>query len=189
MSSLGLLASGNPATGTTAAPVLKSRPMSSILDLIRNCEVNRFDPGQNVIQQGDETGRLYVLIDGEVEVVKNDVQVATAKQPGAVFGEMAILLGGPHTATVRALKPSSFYVLENPREFLNGSPEACLHLCELLARRIDALNRYLVDVKRQFEGHDHIGMVDGVLETLMHRHTGGRVRPKDSTIRHGELPG
>jgi hypothetical protein len=36
-------------------------------------------------------------------------------------------------------------------------------------RPAQSINRYLVDVKRQYEGHDHLGMVDDVLETLMHR--------------------
>ena len=162
--------------------------MSSILQLLGNREMCRFDAGQVVMQQGAQTGRLYFLIEGEVEILKDEVRVATSSQPGAVFGEMAILLGGAHTATVRSVKPSAFYIVENPLEFLNASPATCLHVCGLLARRLDALNRYLVDVKRQFEGHDHIGMVDEVLETLLHRHASDRIRPKESTIRHGELP-
>ena len=56
-------------------------------------------------------------------------------------------------------------------------------------RRLDALNRYLVDIKGQFDGHDHLGMVDSVLETLMRRQMPTRVRPSESTIRHGQLPG
>jgi hypothetical protein len=86
------------------------------------------------------------------------------------------------------VEPSSFYIVENPRELLESSPAICLHVCELLARRLDALNNYLVDVKRQFEGHDHIGMVDQVLETLLHRQPRDRVRPNESTIRRGEFP-
>jgi CRP-like cAMP-binding protein len=82
---------------------------------------------------------------------------------------MSVLLGCPHTATVRALKPSRFAVIEHPREFLMSSPESSLEVATLLARRLDALSKYLVDVKRQYEGHDHLGMVDEVLETLMHR--------------------
>jgi hypothetical protein len=85
------------------------------------------------------------------------------------------------------VKPSSFYVVENPQELLKSSPAICLHVCELLARRLDALNKYLVDVKQQFEGHDHIGMVDEVLDTLLHRQPRNRVRPSESTLRRGEL--
>jgi hypothetical protein len=55
-----------------------------------------------------------------------------------------------------------------------------------VARRLDAVNKYLVDVKGQFEGHEHLGMIDNVLETLMHRHPGSRVRPSESQIRQTE---
>jgi hypothetical protein len=89
---------------------------------------------------------------------------------------------------VRAARPCAFYLVENPREFLKATPPVCLLVCELLARRLDALNKYLVDVKHQFDGHDHIGMVDEVLEALLHRQPRARTRPKESTIRHGELP-
>ncbi len=162
--------------------------MSSTLELLRDREVCRFDSGQLVLRQGEATGRLYFLIEGTVEVLKDDVPVAIASQPGAVFGEMAVLLGSPHTATVRAVKPCSFYIVENPLELLKSSPALCLHISELLARRLDSLNKYLVDVKHQFEGHDHIGMVDKVLEALLHRQPRERVRPKESTILRGELP-
>jgi hypothetical protein len=60
-------------------------------------------------------------------------------------------------------------MIENPRQFLASSADASFQVASLLAKRLDALNKYLVDVKQQYEGHDHIGMVDEVLETLMHR--------------------
>lgn len=150
--------------------------------------MRRFDCGEVIVRQGEATGHLFFLVEGAVEVLKDNVPVATTSEPGVVFGEMAALLGGNHTATVRAARPCAFYLVKNPREFLKATPAVCLHVCELLARRLDALNKYLVDVKRQFEGHDHIDMVDEVLETLLHRQPRTRIRPKESTIRHGELP-
>lgn len=160
--------------------------MSAILESFQGHERRNFDAGQFVIRQGEQTDALYFLIEGAVEVLKDDVWVAIAAQPGVVFGEMAVLLGGAHTASVRAVKPSSFYVVKKPREFLKSSPTLCLHVAEMLARRLDALNKYLVNVKHQYEGHDHLGMVDEVLEALMHRQPANRIRPKESTIRHGE---
>jgi hypothetical protein len=41
-------------------------------------------------------------------------------------------------------------------------------------------------VKQQFEGHEHLGMVDNVLETLMHRHPVSRPKPGESQIRQTE---
>jgi CRP/FNR family cyclic AMP-dependent transcriptional regulator len=143
--------------------------MASILDHLGTCEVRCFGVGESVIEQGDRTGRLYVLIEGSVEVLKDGVRVGTSDQPGAVFGELAALLGGDHTATVQTRMPSRFRVIENPRAFFESTPGACLHVCELLARRLDSLNKYLVDVQQQFRREDHLGMVGSLIETLMHR--------------------
>jgi hypothetical protein len=83
---------------------------------------------------------------------------------------------------VRALTPCTFRVVADARAFLRDHPPLCLHLCELLARRLDSVNVYLVDVKKQFTGHDHLGMVDQMLDTLMHRQPKKRVAPKASTL-------
>ncbi len=143
--------------------------MNGMLDVIAQHPVRHFDAGEAVLHQGERSGTLLVLIAGSVEVLRDDVCVATSAQPGVVFGEMSALLGGAHTATVRARSRTSFAVIGNPREFLETSPRAGLLIAELLARRLDALNQYLVNVKHQYEGHDHLGMVDEVLEALMHR--------------------
>ncbi len=143
--------------------------MVRVLQLVTDCPRRGVAPGDLVLEQGQVAAPMMILIEGEVEILRDDVRVAVTSEPGSVFGEMAALLGTVCTATVRALKPSTFAVVENPEEFLRISPEATLHVARLLARRLDTLNRYLVDVKAQYEGHDHLGMVDEVLETLMHR--------------------
>ena len=143
--------------------------MADMLELVSGRRTQNFAPGETVMEQNSARGPLLVLLEGEVEILRDNVRVARTTQAGAVFGEMSILLNCPHTATVRALRPSQFAVIENPAEFLASSAAASLHVARLLARRLDALNKYLVDVKRQYEGHDHLAMVDEVLETLMHR--------------------
>ncbi len=160
--------------------------VTDILASLQGREIRQFAAGEVIIDQGGTTECLYFLIEGSVEVEKDNTPVALASQPGVVFGEMAVLLGTAHTATVRALTPCSFYLVESPREFLQESPGMCLHVCTLLARRLDSLNKYLVDVKHQFEGHDHLGMVDQVLEALLHRQPRARVRPRESSIQHCE---
>jgi len=55
--------------------------------------------GTEVLHEGGRTGHLYVLIEGRLEVVKGDTVVATVNEPGAVVGEMSVLLGQPHTAS------------------------------------------------------------------------------------------
>lgn len=155
--------------------------MVSILAFLRNHPVRRIVTGEMLIEQGDSTGQLYVLIEGMVEVTKDDVKVATANDPGAIFGDLAALLGVPHTAAVRAVEDSSFHVVADAREFLEQHPPVSLHLCKVLARRLDAVNTYLVDAKRRAGGPDPVALVDGRLDKLIHREP--RAAPPASTLR------
>lgn len=145
--------------------------MTTFLDDLKNLPFRVYEPGEVVIHQGMGDGCVYFLSSGAVEVLRDDVQIAQVSETGAVFGEMALLLRQPATATVRATEQSAFYVVENPAEFLTSHPELALYVAELLAKRLDSLNRYLVDVKNQFKEYDdHVGMIDDVLNTLMSKH-------------------
>ena len=65
-----------------------------MLQLIAGHKVQDFAPGDVVMEQGSASGSLLVLIKGEVEILRDNVRVAKASAPGAVFGEMSVLLGG-----------------------------------------------------------------------------------------------
>jgi CRP-like cAMP-binding protein len=162
--------------------------MSPLLSALEDLPVQDLPADALVIDQGECTGRLYVLVDGSVAVTKDGVAVTKVSDPGAVFGELSALLEVPHTAAVRTLTPSRFYVVPDAREFLEHHPAVNLHLCRLLARRLDSVNKYLVDLKQQFAGHDHLGMVDGMLDLLMHRQPRARVAPARSARLDPELP-
>src|SRR4029453_11533286 len=97
-----------------------------------------FAAGETIITEDSTTGMLFFLIDGEVEVYKGEVPLASTSEPGSVFGEMSALLGTSHRASVRAVAPSSFYVVEDGRGFLQNHPVISMHSSELLARRLDA---------------------------------------------------
>jgi CRP-like cAMP-binding protein len=146
-----------------------SSGMSSVIDRCRELPVRTFAAGETVLAEGMRAGVLYVLASGSVEVVKGDVQINTNSEPGAVFGEISVLLDSPHTATVRALEASSFHVADDPLAFIRANPDVALELSRMLARRLHFVTTYLVDLKRQFAGSgDHLAMVDEVLDTLVH---------------------
>jgi len=71
-----------------------------------------YQAGESVLTAGLRTGRLLILKEGAVEVLKEGVQVAAVTEPGAVFGELSVLLDQPHTADVRALEVSQFHVAD-----------------------------------------------------------------------------
>jgi CRP-like cAMP-binding protein len=144
--------------------------MSFLGDRCRGLPEVSLEPGTVVLTENDKSGKLYILIEGEVAVLRGDVVVATISDPGAVFGEMSLLLDVPHTASVKVLRPSRAYVVENAETFLRSAPEILRHIATLLAFRLQAATGYLADLKRQFAGsRNHLGMIDEVLESLLHQ--------------------
>jgi CRP-like cAMP-binding protein len=95
-----------------------------------------------VLAAGSRTGRLLFLKDGAVAVVRHGTQIATVDEPGAVFGEISALLDQPHTADVRALKRSQFYIAD--AALLGYSAAALFYVAGVLARRLDRANDALV---------------------------------------------
>ena len=100
-------------------------------------------PGMDLIEQGGRTGQLYVLKDGELEVVRDGKHVTTIKTPGAVIGEMSILLDAPQTATVRAVTEVDFFVIDNAIDVLRTHPDWLLQIARLLAQRVNATTAQL----------------------------------------------
>lgn len=127
--------------------------------------------GAILITEDQPLNGLYFLESGEVEVLKGGTTIAEVYEPGAVFGDMAFLLQTEPTATVRTLIASQFRHVADPAGFFRAHPELTLHMAAVLARRLDSLNRYLVDIKNQFKDRaDHLGIIDEVLDALMHKH-------------------
>jgi CRP/FNR family transcriptional regulator, cyclic AMP receptor protein len=117
--------------------------------------VATYRAGETVLAAGATSGRLLVLKTGSVKVVKDGTQIAEVSEPGAVFGELSMLLDQPHTADVRALTATEFHVAD-AASLLTDDPATALYVTVLLARRLDATNRALIEVKRQLQtGQPH----------------------------------
>ena len=140
--------------------------MSSILEFCDGLPEEGFDAGDILLTEGETSGKLFILIDGQVEILKGDYIVNVVSEPGAIFGEISVLLGMPHMATVRATEKTRLYCAEANEGFLQDRSEITYHLSKMLAQRLHGVTSYLVDLKRQFEDRDnHLEMVDEVLET------------------------
>jgi CRP-like cAMP-binding protein/mannose-6-phosphate isomerase-like protein (cupin superfamily) len=112
--------------------------------------VSTFEAGEAVIVDGQTTGKLLLLRKGLVEVVKEGRPLARISEPGAIFGELAVLLDRPHSADVKALERSEFNVVD-ARTLLGSDATSTLYVAALLAGRLDAANVALIELKRQLE--------------------------------------
>ena len=125
------------------APILDPHVM---LQKLSSLPIEAYQAGETVLAGGTTTGKLLVMIEGVVEVVRDDRRIAEVAEPGAVFGELALLLDQPHTADVRTLAPSTFYVADG-RTILRVDPTTTLYVAAVLAQRLTTVNRYLVEVR------------------------------------------
>ena len=90
-------------------------------------------------------------------------------EPGAVFGELSVLLDQPHAADVRALESSQFHVA-NAATLLEHNPMAVLYVATVLARRLEGANHALIELKSQLktgEPHDVVAKTVGKMEKLL----------------------
>ncbi|MFA6318867.1 MAG: cyclic nucleotide-binding domain-containing protein [Elusimicrobiota bacterium] len=98
--------------------------------------------GETVFRQGDLGDAFYMVHDGGFEVaVKTWLPFFPRKiarlGPGDCFGEMALLLGSPRTATVRADAPSKLFALTRSDFdfFLGENPVFAAEIKRIAERR------------------------------------------------------
>jgi CRP-like cAMP-binding protein len=143
--------------------------MSDLLALAADQPTVRLPAGTALIDEGSAPSSMYVLVSGSVTIEREGVAFARIDAPGAVFGEMSVVLARPATATVRAASDVEVHAIHNPEDFLIERPGAALSVLRTTAARLDGLTQYLVDVKSQFSGQEgHLGLVGEILDTLVH---------------------
>jgi uncharacterized protein YhbP (UPF0306 family) len=73
------------------------------------------DAGEVVVRQGGPADKFFIVVDGELEVVRDEDgeerQVATVGA-GELFGEIAIMRDTPRGATLKATKPATLLAME-----------------------------------------------------------------------------
>ena len=104
-------------------------------------EIIEYGSGEFIVQQGDQGDSLYIIRTGlcGVYLKKNgtlEKRIATIDS-GGFFGEMSLLTGEPHSATVRAMEDTSVIMIdkENFSKILTDNPSISVQLGEVLAER------------------------------------------------------
>ena len=142
--------------------------MRAILDYCEGATRRQVPAGTLVLREGTKTGRLFILVEGRLEVMRGGAVVAVLSEPGALTGEMSLLLDRPHTATVRAAVDSTIYEVDDAASFLNQRPAVSLLVAQLLAQRLNVATTYLADLMKQYAGHGtHLEMIGELLQSMI----------------------
>ncbi len=105
--------------------------------------------GSILFYEDDRSRDCYVLLNGEAEVLKSGRQVAVISDAGSFIGEMSALLNAPRTATIRAVRNSTFLRIAEAdfHSFLKRHPEMSYQLAVTLAQRLDKTTRRLTEAQ------------------------------------------
>jgi CRP/FNR family cyclic AMP-dependent transcriptional regulator len=142
--------------------------MADILEYCEGLKIVPFKAGGVILTEGERLGKIYILAEGQVEVIRERTQVTHIDEPGSIFGEMSVLLDMPHSATVKALSATKLYEIPDALTFLDKRPEFSLHIATMLARRLYYTTSYLVDLQQQAQGkRQDLDLVDEILASLV----------------------
>lgn len=101
-----------------------------------------FSPGDLIVEEGDTGNGLYIIVSGNVEVLKGmgtESQVTLGERAsGEVFGEMALLGDWPRTATVRSIDEVECLGIDRWvfLSLLERQPQICINMLQILAQRL-----------------------------------------------------
>ena len=124
-------------------PLFADLPEEELIFLAQHLRWREFPAGTMLITEGDVAGHFYILLDGQVEILKAfntpDERLLAVRGGGTVVGELSLFSpGGTHTASVRAR--TSLQLLEMTRaEFdalLHRHPSLGYSMVQTLSQRL-----------------------------------------------------
>mgnify|MGYP006268272523 CR=1 FL=1 len=97
----------------TKVPMFQGASPAFLRDVILSLQPGVFTPGDYVVQKGDIGEEMFFISRGAVDVVSEDESIVYATlREGAFFGEIALLLSMPRTATIKAVEYCDIYSLD-----------------------------------------------------------------------------
>jgi sigma-B regulation protein RsbU (phosphoserine phosphatase) len=145
------------ATLIAKIPLFAGLPHAELERLAGTLEQCIFEPGTLLIKEGVSDEHFYILLEGQVEVIKAlgtpDERVLGLRLQGSLFGEMSLFdPHGRHTASVRALTRA--YTLEMTRRdfdaMLHHRPALAYDMVRQMSRRLDETeNATILDLREK----------------------------------------
>jgi hypothetical protein len=131
------------------SPLFKGIRPYQVRKAVLLCRAERFDPNQQIIKQGQIERKMYLILEGTVEVSvtrKGVKSVLAILKPGQVFGEIGYLHEVKRTADVYALEKTELMTFNeesltrNMRMMPRVSLKMNMNICGILADRLIEAN-------------------------------------------------
>ncbi len=119
--------------------LLHEIPGEDLVELARAAEEVRFQEGETFIRQGDMGQSMYVIVDGQVDVVIEGVGRVARRESTGIIGEMAIISQQPRSADCVAITDTLALKIDHALfwEMMAHQPEIALGVIKVLSGRLD----------------------------------------------------
>ena len=146
-----------PAADLSSIPLFASLPVDEIRQLERRLRVSNCPSGKVLFQEGHADDQFYILLEGQVEVVKalgrEEERLLGLREAGSMLGEMSLFSqDGCHTASVRAVTPLRLLKVTRAEldALLHHQPQLAYELIRLLSRRLEeSEDETILDLKEK----------------------------------------
>ncbi len=125
-----------------------------IAALSRRAVTRAFPKNTIILNEGDQTDSLYIILSGRVKVFLANEEgkeiVLDTQGPGEYFGEM-VLDEGPRSASVMTLEPCRFQLIpkDDVKALLQSHPDFAMHLVRKLIYRGRVLTEHVQSLALQ----------------------------------------
>jgi type IV-A pilus assembly ATPase PilB len=113
-----------------------------------NPDVEEYEDGDVVIQEGNKDKDFFKLIRGRVAVLRSGKKIAEITEPGEYFGEMAAILREPRSASIISMGRCTIkrYPGDKLIELIEKYPEVSKHLFRTMVERLHKTDRIVVQL-------------------------------------------
>lgn len=142
-------------------PFFTNLPADELDRIMAELAVVNLKPREILFQEGESGERMYVVVSGELEILKapdsEDELILNRIQAGEYIGEMSLVTGAPRTASVRANGEAVLLSMSRPQlmDLLKRHPHLVSDMVAVLSHRLDNTNaatfRDLTEKNRQLQ--------------------------------------
>ena len=102
-----------------------------------------FPPGQVLLRQGDRAHEMFIVLDGTLEVTRDDIYIADIG-PSGFAGEMALLTDSPRNATVTTKSDVRLLHVDarSLQNLLQSIPQIAVKMLPIVAGRAAANSHF-----------------------------------------------
>lgn len=139
-------------------PFLESLNGKHLKEILELSKIRKYEEKELITPEGSYDCWIYIIMSGEVEIVKQGKQIARFDHVGDTFGELAVIDGKTRSASVHALTETvclamdaSFLERVKPEDRIAFYSIFYRLFAEVISQRLRATSEELVQVKKELE--------------------------------------